>query len=232
MKKVTVIISTYNRKTYIKNAIKSALFQTYPNIEIIVVDDNSDYNIFSYLDEYKNKIQIIRNQKNLGSSATYNIGIKKSTGDYVTILNDDDIFHPKKVERQIRVFNKNHTLDVVYCPIGILINNYIIFRKITQNNPFSKLTHKSNICITPLIKKELLSDENLFDENLNYHEDRDLWYRLSKICKFGVDNYPSYIEYNLKIQRLSSQIENIHKSKKALYEKHKSDFKNHQDYFS
>ena len=60
MEKVSIIIPTYNRKKYIKTAVKSALMQSYKKIEVIVVDDNSNYEISEYLKDFDNKITIIK----------------------------------------------------------------------------------------------------------------------------------------------------------------------------
>ena len=107
MEKISIIIPTHNRKKLVRTAVKSALMQTYPKTEIIVVDDNSDYEISEVLKDFKGRITIIKNKRNIGPLATLNRGIKESNGDYITILCDDDIFHPKKIERQINIFNKD-----------------------------------------------------------------------------------------------------------------------------
>ena len=233
MEKVSIIISTYNRKELLKNAIKSALMQTYKNIEVLVVDDHSHYNIFDVLEELEDKIRIIKNKRNVGSAATYNVGIKESSGEYVTILNDDDLFHPRKIEIQMSILNKRRDVGFVYCPIGILIKNEIFYKPVKDDRQglFESIFF-NRMCITPLVKKECFSVCGLFDESMTYHEDRELWYRIGKKYPFAFDERPSYILYNRKIDRLSSQIERIHSSKKELFEKYKIDFKNQKKFFS
>ena len=92
MDKVSIIIPTYNRKLFVTTAVKSAVLQTYPEKEILVVDDHSSYDIAVVLQDFKEDIVLIRNKKNMGYAATYNIGIQASSGEYVTLLNDDDVF--------------------------------------------------------------------------------------------------------------------------------------------
>ena len=233
MKKVSIIIPTYNRKDFIKTAVESSLKQTYPKVEIIVIDDNSDYEIYDVLKEFEEKILIIKNKHNIGCAATQNKAIRKSSGDYITILDDDDIFHPKKIERQMKIFNRKKNVGLVYCPIAKRINNRLIYKPLTErNNVWIRLTHKNTIGITPLIKKECFSVCGFFDTSLEYHEDRDLWYRIGKEFEFGFDENPSYIVYNHSISRLSSQIEKICSGKKALYEKHKHDFEDEDKYYA
>ena len=94
---VSVIIPTYKRKLdFVSKALQSVLNQTYPNIEIVVIDDSPDD--FPYRDDIKNyidglktdKILYIRNEKNLGGSLSRNVGINAAHGDYITFLDDDD----------------------------------------------------------------------------------------------------------------------------------------------
>ncbi|MDX8344149.1 glycosyltransferase family 2 protein [Rossellomorea sp. YZS02] len=106
--KVSVIIPTYKRSEYLERAIESVLKQTYENIEIIVVDDNdpkSNYRIETArkMEKYRlnYKVKYIMNQKNLGGALARNEGIFQSTGDFVTFLDDDDIYLPEKVLLQV-----------------------------------------------------------------------------------------------------------------------------------
>lgn len=111
---VSVIVATYRRDETLKNAIYSLIKQTYKNIEIIVIDDNADINwnnkvkeILSIFEEYKN-IFYIRNEKNLGSAKTRNIGIDIAKGKYITFLDDDDIYLPNKIEKQFNFMEENN----------------------------------------------------------------------------------------------------------------------------
>ena len=111
---VSVIVATYRRVVELKNALISLITQTYNFTEIIVVDDNADKKwnedvkevIYFIANIHNREIIYIRNEFNMGSAETRNIGIRNSTGDYVTFLDDDDIFLPQKVENQL-----NHMLE-------------------------------------------------------------------------------------------------------------------------
>jgi len=104
--KVSVIIATYRRDESLKRAIASVQKQTYPNIEIIVVDDNADGNwnnkVESIVTSIEN-IKYIKNENNSGSAKSRNFGIAAATGEYVTFLDDDDEYLPKKIEKQLEV---------------------------------------------------------------------------------------------------------------------------------
>ena len=101
---VSVIIATYRRDNSLKKAIESALNQTYKYIEVIVVDDNAntEWNtrVEAIVKQYPS-VKYIQNKINKGSAATRNIGIKESGGDFITFLDDDDIYLPEKTERQL-----------------------------------------------------------------------------------------------------------------------------------
>lgn len=105
---VSIVIATYRREKALLNALKSLTKQTYKNIEIIVVDDNADK---VWNDKVKKIIEIfedihpivyIKNETNKGSAETRNIGINTARGEYITFLDDDDIYLPSKVENQVR----------------------------------------------------------------------------------------------------------------------------------
>lgn len=107
--KVSIIVATYRRKEALENALQSLIVQTYSNFEIIVVDDNADVEwnteiekIISSMRNSDNvEIIYIQNKNNKGSAETRNIGVKLATGEYVTFLDDDDIYLPDKVKKQV-----------------------------------------------------------------------------------------------------------------------------------
>lgn len=107
--KVSVVIATYRREESLKKALESLTSQTYSNFEVIVVDDNDDIkwnekvgNVINYM-KCNNEIEIflIKNKANYGSAETRNIGIERTVGEYVTFLDDDDIYLPDKLKRQV-----------------------------------------------------------------------------------------------------------------------------------
>lgn len=124
-KKVSVIIPTYKRSEFLDRAISSVLNQTYSNIEVIVVDDNEPHSNFRLLTQEKmskyatnERIIYERNERNLGGALARNQGINKATGDYITFLDDDDIYLPNKVSVQIEYMMKNN-LDLTFSDVRI-----------------------------------------------------------------------------------------------------------------
>jgi glycosyltransferase involved in cell wall biosynthesis len=131
-KKVSVIIPTYKRSEFLQRAINSVLNQTYLNIEIIVVDDNDLDSIYRHetekkMLEYDNnrKVIYVKNEKNLGGALARNQGIYKASGEYVTFLDDDDIYLPNKIECQIE-YMINQDVDMSFTDVKIYDTNNIL----------------------------------------------------------------------------------------------------------
>jgi glycosyltransferase involved in cell wall biosynthesis len=97
---VTALINTYNYGRYLPFAINSVLNQTYPNIEIIVVDDGSTDHTPQVLAQYKDRVQAIRTE-NGGQAHAFNVGIPRARGELLMLLDADDVWLPDKVERMV-----------------------------------------------------------------------------------------------------------------------------------
>lgn len=118
---ISVIIPTYKRSKTLKRAIDSVINQTYKNIEIIVVDDNSNYpECREYnrklVSQYK-QIVFIENKINLGGGLARNEGIRIAKGKYIAFLDDDDEFYPNKIMEQYKLYKKlnNSNIGMIYC---------------------------------------------------------------------------------------------------------------------
>ena len=107
---VSVVVATYRQEQSLDAALESLMNQTYPNYEIVLVDDNAkpEWNkkvhaiVEKFQTEYPDtEITYIENQQNQGSARTRNIGIKKAKGDYITFLDDDDVYLTEKIEHQV-----------------------------------------------------------------------------------------------------------------------------------
>lgn len=118
-KLVSIIVPSYKRHSnLVERAVLSLLNQTYQNIEIILVDDNANEDFIEYRLELENlvkrlsdnRIVYIQNNNNLGGAGSRNEGIKKANGEYITFLDDDDEYLPKKIEIQLK-FMIQYNLD-------------------------------------------------------------------------------------------------------------------------
>jgi glycosyltransferase involved in cell wall biosynthesis len=119
--KVSVIISNYNYARYLPTAIDSVLTQTYPNFEIILVDDGSKDNsreVIAQLEQTApDKIKAIY-QPNQGQGAAFNTGFAAASGDVIAFLDADDVWQPQKLQRIVEEFNRSDVIGVMH-----LLNN-------------------------------------------------------------------------------------------------------------
>ncbi len=114
---VSVVIPAYNCAAYLPAAIESALNQTHPMVEVIVVNDGSPDNTDEVIQPYLDRIIYIH-QENRGLSAARNAGFRASQGEFLCFLDADDMLMPDKFERQLEVFVRDPEL-------GVVISGYI-----------------------------------------------------------------------------------------------------------
>ncbi|MDF2645369.1 MAG: glycosyl transferase family protein [Paenibacillus sp.] len=178
---VTVVIPFYNCE-YVGNAIESVLYQTYANIELIVVDDGSTVNT-NVLAAYEPYIKVIK-KTNGGTASALNAGISQAKGSYIAWLSSDDVFYPRKLAVQMK-FMLQHRASFSFTNFDMLIQDYNLLRErivlpaasqFELNKRF--LTECGINGCTAIMKKEMLSHVGLFDESLPYTHDYDLWVRI------------------------------------------------------
>ena len=192
MKLITIIIPIYNCEKFIDRCLNSIINQTYKNIEIILINDGSTDNSMQIIDKYKekdNRIKVI-DKKNEGVSASRNIGIELSNGEYITFVDADDWLELDAIEKMYNTIVA-HNVDVVRA-------NYFINKNTTENISIGKMYDLSNkviknydfkdvkmleyfllaknsipnLVMLLLIKKEILKINNIkFDINLYMMED-------------------------------------------------------------
>lgn len=96
--RVSIAISSYNYERFVRETIDSALAQTHPNVEVIVVDDGSTDGSWNIIESYGARITAVRSV-NRGQGSAYNIGFERSSGQWVLFLDSDDMLHPDTIER-------------------------------------------------------------------------------------------------------------------------------------
>lgn len=188
--KVSIVIPVYNGSNYLKEAIDSALAQTYENLEIIVVNDgsNDDGATETIAKSYGNQIRYFK-KENGGVATALNMGIKKMTGEYFSWLSHDDIYYPDKVEKQIKYLNKLKDKKVV------LFSNYSILEggkkgtitfdhEMLGKKPKYSLLRGCVNGITVLIPKEILNEFGVFNSELRCTQDYDYWLKIQKKYPF------------------------------------------------
>jgi teichuronic acid biosynthesis glycosyltransferase TuaG len=188
---VSVIVTTYNRPELLKETLVSILAQTFKDFELIVVDNNSKYDFFELINSLNdNRIQGFQNANNGIIAVNRNFGIRKAQGPYIAFCDDDDLWLPRKLEKQLAVFEQDKSLWAVgtnafVIPKGsgnflmMQSNKVISFEKLATS-PFSSKGVTGIIYSSVLCKKECLTAVGFFDENpqMVAIEDYDFWLRI------------------------------------------------------
>jgi len=117
---VSVIIPTYNRAALLCEAVDSVLQQTYRNIEVIVVDDGSTDDTTAVMEKYGDRVRYSR-RPNAGVNAARNLGFKQSKGEFIALLDSDDLWAPYKLELQVRLLR-------FFTDVGFTFSNFHIFK--------------------------------------------------------------------------------------------------------
>ena len=177
---VSVIIPTYKRAVLVQRAIDSVRRQTYRNVEILVVDDESPDDTESVVKAIPDtRIKYIRHEKNKGLPAVRNTGIRAAKGELIAFLDDDDEWREDKLEKQIRAIKD---YDAVLCT-GVS-NGY---PQRVHKNPKITLDDLKMGSFNPsaLLAKAHVLREVLFDENLKQGEDWDAFIRIAQRYSIG-----------------------------------------------
>ncbi|MGF2617900.1 glycosyltransferase [Rossellomorea vietnamensis] len=179
--KVSIIIPFYNCP-YVDQAVKSALNQTYPNIEVIVVNDGSTKHK-EKLAPFLDKIKYIE-KANGGTATALNAGIDAATGNYFSWLSSDDQFLPDKTAEQL-AFMQNSKAQVSYTAFRHIDPNSIVTGEIRYKSLNWRKTINTLAARCPINGCTVMADMNLirqagkFDESLKYTHDYDMWCKLS-----------------------------------------------------
>lgn len=216
---ISVIIPNYNRKELLLKAIRSCLQQTYRPIEVIVVDDGSNYDIKNYIkinfsnDYESGLLKVFINEKNFGAAKSRNIGVGKSNGNYISFLDSDDYWESKKLDKQIDKFKKNLNLDLVYCDQYLLIDGVKMSsnKKMINSNILNELINgwTAPNTSTLMYRKESFERVGGFDEKLKSCQDHDLWFKIARE-NFNIDYVDEPLSYFVidSVDRMSYHLEN------------------------
>jgi len=228
---VTVIIPTYNRASIVGRAIRSVLGQTYPNWELLVVDDAStdgtEREVRSYSDE---RITYIRHHQNRRVSAARNTGIRSAQGEYVSFLDDDDEWLPEKLAKEVEVFrNSDPEVGLVYTGKTVYDENGRVLRVLmpTLSGWVYDAMLDRHFIGSPsrvTVKKQVLERVAGFDETFVNCQDYDLWLRVAKVSKVAVVPYFVVKRYLLS-DSMSGSLRNICEGWEHILMKFRADMK-------
>lgn len=175
--KVSVIIPCFNVSKTIMETFNSVVLQTYPNIEIIMINDGSTDSTDSILKQLsiENDNVIISSHENRGLPFTRNVGVKKSSGLFLVFLDGDDKLHPSYINRCVSEFEKDNTLNLVYTETELFEAQVGVFK--LPEYSFQQLLIDNCIPATAMIRADDFRNVGMYDDSLKITEDWDLWIR-------------------------------------------------------
>lgn len=192
-KKISIIMAAYNAEKTIRQAIESVLAQSYRDFELLVINDCSKDSTESIIEEYAAKdkrVKMISNPYNIGVSNARLKGLKAATGTWIAVLDSDDAWNPKKLEKQMALQKKTGALllytgssfmDDEGNPINWVMNvpEKVTYRTLLKQNI---LSNSSSLC-----RKDLFSRYYVVGDGM--HEDFALWLNILKngVTAYGVN---------------------------------------------
>ena len=207
---VSIIIPTYNREAIIGAAVESALRQTYPNKEIIVVDDGSKDHTLEVLKTYGSSITVIA-QSNGGPSMARNRGVMESKGEIVSFLDSDDFWHPEKIEKQVRLMTlAGNVMPCCVCNAeirgisGEVISHSFKDAGICTPVSYGEWLNPGEVLATSFllfnqvvaVRRAAFDAVKGFNEDLRLLEDYEMALKLSSLGKWGIISEPLVVKRN------------------------------------
>jgi glycosyltransferase involved in cell wall biosynthesis len=179
---ISVITPCYNGAKYLRETIESVLAQTYPPLEMIVVDDGSTDDSAAIAESFGPPVRVIR-QTNQGESTARNRGIAEARGDYLHFLDADDLLHPEAYAHAATTLNENKRAVILMdCAVfvdGDLNNTLFISRKGRSGWFPAILTDPMGVPFQWIIPKELVIHCGGFDQSIRYGEDWEFLFRIA-----------------------------------------------------
>ena len=227
---VSVIMPSHNHAEYIGESIHSVLHQTYKNIELIVINDNSTDNTEDAVRSFDNKTVKLYSFNSTGIVASArNYGLQKAEGDIIAFIDSDDIWLPNKLEVQLSHLSVQGTCCVAsnFIPIGDVkfCRNHLSF---SSNEIYRDYTYDDIVLANPIMTSSLLTRKAYldelggFDENrcFRFIEDWELWLRISRIGNVRVLSEP-LIKYRV-VRQKNRDVRDISLNTLKIFEKHSS----------
>ena len=198
---ISVVIPLYNKEKAIVKTIDSVLNQTYSNFELIIVDDGSKDNSLQVVQSIEDSRLRIIHKENGGVSSARNRGIREAKGDYIALLDGDDLWEPTFLEEQIRLIHDFPNAGMWGVNTAFIKHGKKQkweqgmgdgFRGYVEN--YFGTTHNDLYCSSSVvIRKEVFAVAGYFDERISSSEDLDMWFRI--ILHYQVVFYDKVLVY-------------------------------------
>jgi glycosyltransferase involved in cell wall biosynthesis len=213
----SIVIPTYQAADLVGDAVESALAQTQPALEVIVVDDGSTDATADVLRHFGERITVIR-KENGGEASAKNAGITAARGDFVAILDADDVFLPRRIQRLADLAAARPDLDLLTTDAFVVVGGQQVRRCFTEQFPFAATGQRAailraNFLPFAAVRRQAAVEIGLFDERLRHVPDWDLWLRMILAgARAGMVPEP-LAEYRIRPTSVSSDRTRLHRGK-------------------
>lgn len=217
---VTIITPSFNSKDYIQSTFDSILSQTFIDWEWIIVDDCSTDGSYVYLLEFAKqdkRVVALQAEKNSGTAAARNLGLKHATGRYITFLDSDDLLDPNYLEEQLKFMKEHGPLisagyrrKAKHTCTDFFVPDEVDYKKALKGNPLS--------CLTTMYDREVIG-ERYFPEDLMKCEDYVFWLNILKDGYVAKGNHQSLATYMIREGSKSSNKFKLIKYMHRVYHK-------------
>ena len=201
---VSIVVPVYNAEKFLKDTVRTVLEQTYPNWELLLVDDCSNDDSVNIIKEYATKddrILLLKNEKNSGAALTRNYGIKEAKGTYLCFLDADDLWEKEKLEKQLKFMKDNRCAfsftDYEFADSNGIPNG----KKVKVPNTINyKQALKNTTIFTSTVMFDLnkLTKEDIYMPDVRRGQDTATWWKVLKIIDYayGINEIYSYYRRN------------------------------------
>jgi len=206
----SIIIPTFNRCNFLKNAIRSVLLQTKTDFELIIIDDGSTDSTATMIKTFEDKRLVYVHQQHQGVSSARNHGITLARAKFIAFLDSDDCFIPDKLQITLDYINRYPNIQIFHTEEIWYRNQKLLNQKKIHKKPDGLVFDNAlKLCCigmsTTVVNKELFNNIGYFDQTMMACEDYDLWLRASIVYPFKLIPHALTIKHGGHTDQLSHQ---------------------------
>lgn len=225
--KVSILLTCYNHIAYLPAALEGVRSQTFRDYEVIAIDDGSKDGSREWLTENAGDCRVVLNERNLGTYGTLNEALRYASGDFIAILNDDDLWAPRKLEAQIDLFQKHPEVGLVHTNGGFIDGEGkpiegkplgFWFPTFETGDVLWDLFYENKIIASAaLVRRECFEKLGGFNEKYFGSGDWEMWFRIAQVYSIGCVDEPLTF-YRVHGANASHKLERIWKDDVMLRE--------------
>ncbi|MCU0316071.1 MAG: glycosyltransferase [Fimbriimonadaceae bacterium] len=227
MAKVSILLTCYNHLSFLPAAVEGVMAQDHKDWEIIAIDDGSQDGSREWLTQNLPNAKLIFNEKNLGTYGALNKALESATGEFIAVLNDDDVWKPTKLSQQLALFENDLRIGLVHTN-GDFIDGK---GEVTPGNPLGfsfprtetgdvllALVYANKIIASAvLVRRQCFEELGTFNEAYFGSGDWEMWYRIAEKWDVGYVDEP-VTQYRVHGTNASHKLDKIWRDDQMLRE--------------